>query len=74
MDLSREELVRLDQQRPGSQTIDLNTAFFGRFTGKKIDLADYNGRKVVVRGRLESAKGTPRVMIVTLQGVGSGCS
>jgi hypothetical protein len=72
-DLSREELNQIDQQRPGSRTVDLNTAFLARFIRKRFDLANYNGRRVVIRGRLESDKGRPRVMLQMLQDIGSGC-
>jgi cytochrome c5 len=78
-DLGPEELNQIDQQRPGSRTVDLDTPFYiritgqdRRFTGPK-DLVNYNGRKVMIRGRLESDKGTPRVMILMLQDNGSGC-
>ena len=73
-DLSAEELNRLDQQRRGSQTVALDIVLFRRFLGKGIDLANYEGRKVVITGRLETAEGrTSRVMLFTAQPMGSIC-
>jgi hypothetical protein len=71
--LSREELDRLNQQRTGTQTVDLNIARFRAFVRKVMDPANLIGRNVVIRGRLENATGTSRVMIFSLEEIGSDC-
>jgi hypothetical protein len=72
-DLSPEELNRLDQQDPSSQTVELNIGFFRRLAGKEIDLTHHIGRKVLVRGRLETSAGKPRVTVVAMQTTDSTC-
>jgi len=71
--LSREELNRLGERRPGSQAVELNTAIFRRFTGRSTFLDNYKGHKVLIRGRLERAEGTPQVMLFGLQEIDSSC-